>query len=270
MNYRVRNIGIAVALAAVAALFTSFYVTNYKRNVQEGEELVTVYVAARDIPAGTPGSKLQSSGSISKNEVVRRSVAPGAVSSIEQVRELIAASPVYAGEQITTRRFRPVEERGVRAQISGNKRAIQVPGDKHQLLAGTLAAGDRVDVVASLKYKIADVSPQAAETGNRGDIERVASRVVLRDLLVLQAPPEPDAQSRLTSSQQALSVLLAVTDGQAQKLFFVLKNGDWSLQLRPVTEPTDSPGSVETLESVMGDGLKQDQLRQLVYGRRLR
>jgi Flp pilus assembly protein CpaB len=269
MNYRVRNIGIAVVLAAVAALFTSFYVTNYKRNVQEGEENVTVFVAARDIPAGTPGSKLQSGGMISKNEIARRGVAPGAVSEPDQVRELIAATHVYAGEQITTRRFRPVEERGVRAQISGNQRAIQVPGEQHQLLAGTLAAGDRVDVVASLKYKLADVSPQSAEAGNRGDIERVASRVVLRDLLVLRAPEQPDVGSRL-SSRQEVSVLLAVTDSQAQKLFFVLQNGDWSLQLRPVTDAQDSPGSVETIESVMGDGLKQNQLRQLVYGRRLR
>lgn len=270
MTYRVRNIGIAVVLAAVAALFTSFYVTNYKRNVQQGEENVTVFIAARDIPAGTPGAKLTSGGLISKNEVARRSVAPGAVSTLDQVRELIAATPVYAGEQITTRRFRPVEERGVRAQISGNMRAIQVPGEQHQLLAGTLAAGDHIDIVASLKYKLADVSPQSAEAGNRGDIERVASRVVLRDLLVLRAPIQPDVGSRLTSSREAFSVLLAVTDSQAQKLFFVLKNGDWSLQLRPVTDAQDSPGSVETIESVMGDGLKQNQLRQLVYGRRLR
>jgi Flp pilus assembly protein CpaB len=269
MTYRVRNIGIAVILAAIAALFTSFYVTNYKRNVRQNEENITVFVAARDIPAGTPGSKLQGRGMISKSEIARRGVAPGAVSDVDQVRELIAATPVYAGEQITTRRFRPIEERGVRAQISGNQRAIEVPGEPHQLLAGTLAAGDHVDVVASLKYKLADVSPQAAEAGNRGDIERVASRVVLRDLLVLHAPTQPDVGSRL-SSRDDPSVLLAVTDSQAQKLFFVLQNGDWSLQLRPVTEAQDSPGSVETIESVMGDGLKENQLRQLVYGRRLR
>src|SRR5918996_1120547 len=135
MTYRVRNIGIAVALAAVAALFTSFYVTNYKRNVQQGEE------------------------------------------------------------------------HGVRAQISGNMRALEVPGDQHQLLAGTLAAGDHIDVVASLKYKLADVSPQTAQSGNRGDVERVASRVVLRDLLVLRAPIQPDVGSRVTSRGDAFSVL---------------------------------------------------------------
>ena len=53
MNYRAKNIGIAVALAALAAILTSAYVVNYKRHVQRGEGKVTVLVAARDIPAGT-------------------------------------------------------------------------------------------------------------------------------------------------------------------------------------------------------------------------
>src|SRR5438477_260237 len=55
MTYRVRNIGIAVALAVVAALLTSFYVTNYKRHVQRGEDHVTVLQA----PSGpAPGTKI--------------------------------------------------------------------------------------------------------------------------------------------------------------------------------------------------------------------
>ena len=56
MTYRIRNIGIAVALAVVAALLTTFYVTNYKRTVQQGEETVPVYVASHDIPLGTSGA----------------------------------------------------------------------------------------------------------------------------------------------------------------------------------------------------------------------
>ncbi len=46
MNYRAKNIGIAVALAALAAILTSAYVVNYKRHVQNGEGKVTVLVAA--------------------------------------------------------------------------------------------------------------------------------------------------------------------------------------------------------------------------------
>jgi hypothetical protein len=62
-------------------------------------------------------------------------------------------------------------------------------------------------------------------------------------------------------------VILAVTDSQAQKLFFVMKNGDWSLQLRPKGRAKDSPESVETVESVLGDGLRPAQRAQLAGGR---
>src|SRR5207244_1646710 len=66
MTYRVRNIVIAVVLAALAALMTSYYVTNYKRHVQQGEKPVQVYVASQDIPAGTPGTANQTLARILK------------------------------------------------------------------------------------------------------------------------------------------------------------------------------------------------------------
>jgi hypothetical protein len=61
-------------------------------------------------------------------------------------------------------------------------------------------------------------------------------------------------------------VQLALTDAQAQKLFYVMKNGDWTLDLRPVGNAADSPESVETVESVLGDGLRHRQRAQLIGG----
>ena len=58
MTYRIRNIAVAVGLALVAALLTTFYVANYKRHVRQTESTVKVFVAKRDIPQGTPGAEL--------------------------------------------------------------------------------------------------------------------------------------------------------------------------------------------------------------------
>ena len=79
MTYRVRNIGIAVALAAVAALLTSFYVTSYKRHVQRNEDHVTVLVAKKNLTEGMTGA--EASGLLSSMEVPRRSVVPGAATA---------------------------------------------------------------------------------------------------------------------------------------------------------------------------------------------
>jgi Flp pilus assembly protein CpaB len=256
MTYRVRNIGIAIALAIVAALLTTFYVTNYKRNVQQGEDMVPVYVAAQNIEIGTSGSELSGQKLLKVEHVSRRSVVPGAISEPEQIEKSVAVEAIYAGEQISTRRFRAAEEQGIRAQLKGNLRAMQVPGSENQLLAGTITDGDRVDVVATVEF------------GSGAARGSAASRVVLRDLLVLRAPNTARLQSKIGSDPSSpYSVMLAITDAQAQKLFFVMEEGEWTLQLRPVTDPADSPESLETVNSVLGDGLRTGQRRALRGGR---
>jgi len=253
MTYRLRNIGIAVALAIVAALLTTFYVTNYKRTVQQGEETVSVYVASHDIPLGTSGADVSQRSMIRVEHVTRRSVVPGAISKPDQVEGLVAVEPIYAGEQVSTRRFRTAEEQGVLAQLKGNMRAFQVAGSDSELLAGTLQDGNRVDVVGNWTYP---------EGGNH------VSRVVLRDLLVLKAPDTSKIQSKIGANpNEPFTVMLAVTDAQAQKFWWLVKNGDWSLQLRPVTNAADSPDSFETSGSLLADGLRSGARRRLTGGK---
>ncbi len=249
MTYRVRNIAIAVALAVVAALLTTFYVTNYKKSVQSGEEAVTVFVAARDIPVGTSGSDVVDRKWIRSEEISRRNVVPGAISDPTQIEDFSAAQPLYAGEQVSTSRFRPLEEQGLRAQLKGNVRALQVPGDEHQLLVGTLKSGDKVDVLGTWEF------PEGSQIH--------VSRVVLRDLLVLRAANEGKVQSKIASGANLpFNAVLAVTDRQAHKLFWLAKNGEWSLQLRGVADAADSPESVDTSASLLQDGMNQTQFRK--------
>jgi Flp pilus assembly protein CpaB len=258
MTYRVRNIGIAVALAAVAALFTSFYVTSYKQHVQRGEDQVTVLVAKHDIAQGTPGA--EASKGLASVQVPRRSVVHGAISSPDEIQNLVATQKTLEGEQVTVRRFSPVAENGPRADLKGNLRGMQVEGDINQTLAGTLRDGDHVDVVATFKYHFAGSSQDSFS----------ATRVVLRDLKVLKAPVGPPVGSKLSTGLQSnFSVLLAVTDQQAQKLNFVTTTTGgsssgvgWSLQLRPVVHAADSPESVTTLGTVLRDGLSKKQLKR--------
>jgi Flp pilus assembly protein CpaB len=249
MTYRVRNIVIAVGLALVAAMLTLFYVTNYKKSVQHGESQVQVYVAAHDVPAGTSGAQLVKRHDLKVQRVAKRTVVAGAISNPEQVARLVLSQPVYSGEQVTLRRFDDVAVQGLRAQLKGTMRAVQVPGDPNQLLAGTLKAGDHVDVVASI--------------GIDEDKPHIA-RIVLRDIPVLQVSAPPDAAH--PSASDATSAVLEVSDTQVERLFYVMKNADWTLQLRPVIDATDSTERAENNSTALVDGLSNAERNRLQKG----
>ena len=258
MTYRLRNIVVAVALALVAALLTMYYVTQYQRNVRKDETNVAVYVAKRDIPVGTSGSELVAKGLLERTELVRRSVVPGAISSPDQLDELVSVQATFAGEQVTTRRFAVPEARGIQAQLKGTQRAVAVPGDRQQLLVGTLKTGDRVDLIA-------DFTLHAA--GTTDDVEY--SRVVVRDIRVLKAPVGGAAAEKLTSSQNGdFAAMLALTDVQTQKLSWTLTFAEgWRLELRPVADAADSPENVESGYSMLIEGVRPKQLEAAGLGR---
>jgi Flp pilus assembly protein CpaB len=238
IDYRIRNIVIASVLAAAAVLLTVIYVTSARSDVATGNESVTVYVPAKDYSIGTAGSTI--AGNLEKQSVARKNAAPEAISNPSQLNGLYLTQPVYSGEQLTLSRFALPKQQGIRAELSGKQRALQVPGTADQVLAGTLVVGDRVDVVANLK--------------NPKDNTDVKTAVVLRNLRVLGTDANGD--SKLSSGQPDDSVILAVTDSQAQRLYYVLKNGDWALQLRPVKKPSDSVRSTDTLQTVLAGGAK--------------
>lgn len=241
MTYRIRNVVIAVGLALVAMMLTLLYVTNYRRSVQRSAGTVQVYVAAHDIPANTPGSQIVKQRDLRLEDVKRSDVVPGAISSPSQVANLLLSSPLYAGEQVTLRRFTDAAAQGIRARLHGTMRAIQVGGDPNQLLVGTLQTGDHVDLVASLRLN--------------ANTTAAASLIVLRDLPVLSAPTTTTA-SKLSSPGAASSVILGVSDTQVQRLFYVLKNADWSLELRPVVNAADSAPRVETAKTILTEGAR--------------
>jgi Flp pilus assembly protein CpaB len=250
MTYRVKNITIAVALALVAALLTMFYVTNYQRNVRQDETNVPIWVAKKDIPAGTNGTALSQSDMLERTEIVRRSVVPGAISDPDQVADLVVTQPIYAGEQVSTRRFASPSQQGIKAQLTGVQRAIAIPGGEHQLLAGTLRQGDKVDVVATFG-------------AGGGASEIMFTRIVLRDLEVLRAPTGAAAAADKIASTTdgAYSVMLKVTDSQVQKLHWVVTDAEeWHLELRPGRDAADSPENVESWYSVLREGVNQRQL----------
>lgn len=235
MTYRIRNILIAIGLALVAMLLVLLYVTNYKRSVQHGQTQVPVFVAAHDIAANTPGSDIIAQHDLRQMTIPERNVVPGAISSVDQIRSLVLSSPIYAGEQVTVRPFSDVAAQGIRAHLRGTMRAIEIAGDPNQLMANTLHAGDRVDVVGNIR-----VDPNS---------NAFADKIIVRNLLVLQSPQDT---ATVKATGNSTSAILQVSDTQVQRLWYAIKNSDWTLELRPVINPADSRDRIDTIGTVLG------------------
>jgi Flp pilus assembly protein CpaB len=234
IDYRFRNIVIAAVLAAAAVLLTVVYISTARDKDAAQKESVTVYVPSRSFPIGTAGSKV--AGSLEKTTVTRSAMAPKAVTDPKEIQDLYTTESVYAGEQLTLNRFVPRTQQGVLAKLDGTKRAFQLSGNANQMLDGTLQPGDRVDVVANVK-----------NPNNQNDVR---SLVALRDVLVLQTQDGEGATINNPDSDQSAAIL-AVTDEQAQRLYWVTQNGTWMLQLRPVKKPKDGKAQPATFDTVV-------------------
>jgi pilus assembly protein CpaB len=250
MTYRLRNIGLAIALAAVAVLLVFYYVAQERGRLQNEQELVPVWVATKNIPAGTSGAELETGGFIDEKEVERSVVSAGTLLDPKTVVDKVVVQEIYKGEQVSTLRFRSDSEKGIRAELSGNLRAVQLPGTEHQLLRGTLQKDDRVDVIGTWNV------PEG--------VQHHVSRVILRDILVLEAAQQAEVTSKISQGpNQQLSVKLALTDAQEAKLFWIAENGAWTLVLRPPTDAADSPEGAENYQTLLADGLKAQQVARL-------
>jgi Flp pilus assembly protein CpaB len=223
---RSRNLLVASGLAALAAVLTMVYVGHGKGGSARAaaDTTVPVLVAAHDLPVGTAVSKALADGSIRVERIAPEALGSDSLASAATIRRDVVIQPVYAGDQVSVRRLGASGAAGIRSVLSGAMRVMQVPGDANQLLVGTLQDGDHVDVFASV---------------TRGTQQRPAAGIVLRDVLVLRAPTET---SEIPGASSSYAATVAVTDAQASRLFYVLKNGNWTFVLRPANGA--SPSSV--------------------------
>jgi Flp pilus assembly protein CpaB len=242
MTYRTRNVMIAAGLAVLAVVFMMIYLSQVRGETDLGKELVSVFVASRDINEGTPGSSL--GGAFVEKQVPRKVVVPGAISSPDQVGSLIATEQTLAGEQVTTRRFGPLAAAGVRSQIKRTHRTMQLVGSPDQVLEGTLKAGDRVDVVATWNV------PENCNSCH-------VSRIIIRDALVLKTSEDLGAGNGSLGTNENVRVQLQLTDDETEKMFWIVNNGEWWFDLRPVLKPRDSRQGYWDDGRLLQDGLRR-------------
>lgn len=241
MSYRTRNILVASGLALLAVVFMLIYISKARSSADGGKKLVGVLVATHDIQEGTPGSTLK--GALIVKSVPRSAVVPDPVSTTGQIGGEVVTEKILEGEQVSLRKFGPAAAAGVRSRIQRRERAVQLVGSRSQVLDGTLEAGDHVDVVASWSM------PEKCGVCH-------VSRTIVRNALVLGT--SADLGGAEANGSDEYPVQLRFTDAEAERVFWMVKNGSWWLALRPVLKPRSSKQGYDNSRSILRTSLKRN------------
>ena len=181
------------ALAVLAAVLVGIYIVSYRNSVNERRRPGEGPRRFARHPGRHRRGRASPRGGYLQSRPSRAARRAGSVASAAPLTSLVAG-PIYKGEQITLRQFKPLAQAGIFAKFSGKQRAVAVPGDPSQLLAG------------HARTATASMSSRPSST-TVGGSARATSRVILQNLLVLKAP-DADKAKRLRTARRSAATLV--------------------------------------------------------------
>lgn len=152
MGRRTIAIIIAVILALAAAGLVWWYVSSVREESEAETQTQAVLVATATIPARTTGEDVVANRLVTVQNVPANLVAPGAIGDQNELKGRVVSTEIARGQQIVASQLvAPEAISAVGSQLEKGMRAISLPIDRASAVAGTMKAGDRVDVIASFK-----------------------------------------------------------------------------------------------------------------------
>lgn len=216
---KTRIIGIVVAsVLAVAGLFVLLiYVGGADNRAMAQVQLTTVYVVKKDVPAGTPSSKITEY--LATQRIPAIGAVPTRVQNLAQIAGMVTTTRLEAGEQLLRPRFArtlaaTTGDAGLGIPKGYEALSIALPPERE--LGQKISKGDRVGVIATF--------------GNN-DEEKGLARQILHKVLVLDVV-NPDPKTA-TAQQPKVLVTLAVKRAEAELIAWDQQIGQIYLALQP-------------------------------------
>ena len=218
---------VAVVLGVLSILGIKAYVERVQQDLMYTTEMMTVMVAARDIPPGT----IFTDDDIETNQFPRDVLRNALRDTWETNRDAIIGARtktrVKAGQILLTAHFHTKIE-GKRINFGKDQRAMTIPINRVAGLSGMLRPGDNIDLATNLNIK--DPS---------GKTYPVA-RTLFQNVRILATDSNTDPYGLAGESYSTLT--LALTPRDCNKLLWVINNGGQihCLLTQPGTPPSNS------------------------------
>lgn len=251
-------------IAAGLALAGGWLLLNRETTTDVAPVTQPVLEVARDIPVGTTVDDLiaQGDASLAVRAVPIEFAAPAAISSIEELETLRGQqtlAPIFSGETLTASRFaeRTAFEgdafidrvTGIEAPEGHLKVSLRLPPSR--ALAGSLAAGDTVAVLASFNANgdqeniTAMLLPAVEVIDVRGD------RGLGLEEDAADEPPLPGEEIDNIALTE-FDITLAVTPEESTRLAYAVEYGEIMLAVAVEDAEADDVRYADTLETVLG------------------
>lgn len=223
-------------IAGILSVISTFLIYKYLvgLKVPEQQNLVKVYVASQTIP---PRSLIVKE-MLEEEEIPIEYVHPEAVREQDKILGKITTSEVIAGEQIITSRLAQEQKGNLSYRIPKDKRAVTINANEVIIVANLIKPGDHVDILVTIEEQ--DITTEDGDT----IIYPSSTKTVLQDIQVLAVGQNMDAEMPVPK-EMPVSVTLAVSCADAEKLVFAEEVGRIRLTLRPIMEEghIDTPGA---------------------------
>ena len=166
MKNKRRIIGILVALvlAIVGTVALVGYVQSAKDKALAQERLVEVYVVDKLVPKGAGAETIKAS--VSVEEIPARLEQPGAITSLKDVGDNVAATDLQPGDQLLEARLVPKDEVAEEIEDKVQVSAMLTP---ERAVGGSLKEGDLVGVYLSFDPFELDKAGQDPETADAAE-----------------------------------------------------------------------------------------------------
>lgn len=229
---------IALSTGAIGAMLVYLYVQRVETSTAAGVVPRAVLVATRFLPAGSPGEAIVSAGALEVREIPAKYVAPGALSSPDQLAGLILKNDVAGGEQLTDRAFSDTATKVFFADFPKGTEALSLPLEYVSGVSGKITAGDKLDAFVTV----------SSQRQNRGRIN-IAGGVEDDSSISLDASLEEQFPKGVSSDR--------VFSGQGGETFLMLRN----LQVMEVLAGDAAGGNPPTMTLAV----RPDQAALLIH-----
>lgn len=215
---------VAAVIAALGVALVFVYARGADTRASEKYDTVEVLTASQEIAPGESLADALENGKVQLTNVARAQLLEGASEDSEPLRDKVALTTIYAGEQLIPAKFGAVEDVKAAAvlPIPEGKLAISIEVEDDARVGEFIRAGAQVAVIL---------------TRPKGSNSPIDSRVLLERVTVLadgvktSLKNSDDTASEDTNDEIRRLITVAVSQREAEKVRFAEKAGDLSIGL---------------------------------------